>query len=221
MMLKALHINPIVRRAEGRQYVLALLRDKLHTERRFLGMPYFTWWFEYGALEVFEPINGMVPRSRWSEWERFINAGSPELIAAIEEHDQAVEGLRLACAALQQSLESSEALRRLYQRLTAPDVLAELAIDLKTLFGARPPERYLPYLAQLIVNGTPPDCSPLYTIRPLWLRFGVEFLALRKNEEFRPQMALLNGAVNRLEDALGTLELLCTPATGTTNEHFS
>lgn len=219
-MLKALHINPIARRSQVRP-VRDLLLDKLHTERRFLGMPYFTWWFEYGALEVFEPINGLVPRSRWNEWEQFIGEGSPELIDAIEEHDTAVEELCRACGALQKKLESSQTLRTLYKRVTAPEILEQLETDLRRLFGVRPPEHHCPYLAQLIVNGTPPDCSPLYTIRPLWLRFGGEFLALRKNDEFRPQVLHLKESATRLSAALTKLERLCTSATGNRDEQFS
>ncbi len=220
-MRKGLYINPLARRSDGRRHIPDLLLDKLHTERRFLGMPYFTWWFEYGALEVFEPLTGIVPRSMWGEWERFVGDGSPELIAAIQEHDDAVQGLRDACAALQSRLESSAALHALYREVTRPEVLAALGTDLKTLFGARPPEHHVSYLAQLVVNGTPPDCSPLYTIRPLWLRFGEEFLALRGEEEFRPQVAALEKAAARLDAALGRLERLCSPATGTTHERFS
>lgn len=210
-MLKALQINSFSRKSDGHQRVLALLCDKVHTERRFLGMPYFTWWFEYGALEVFESLNGFVPRALWADWERFVEDSPPEFIAAIEEHDRAVEGLRLACQSLQRCLESSRELRQLYERCTQPEVLAELETDVKTLFGARPPENHLSYLAQLIVNATPADCSPLYTIRPLWMRFGEEFLALREKEVFRRDVEDVNAAADLLGKALGRLEGFCPP----------
>ena len=209
MMLKGLHINPVSRKNEGRRHVLDLLLEKVHTERRFLEMAYYTWWFEYHALEVFEPINGFIPRSMWSEWERFVSDGSPELIEAVEDHDVAVENLRLACSALQTQLESSDELRRLYERLFSPEVLAELDVNLKELFGARTTEHHLEYLAQLIVNGTPSDCSPLYTIRPLWIRYGDEFLALRDAEPFRGAVADRDRAAATVAKTLDRIEDLC------------
>lgn len=175
-------------------------------------MPYYTWWFEYNALEIFEPLNGIAPQSMWSLWTAFLDRAPEELIAAIEEHDERVEELRQACAALQRGLEESGELKNLYERFTSDGVLAELQTDLKTLLGARFEGNHCSYLAQLIVNSTPADCSPLYTIRPLWMRYGAEFLALRETEAFRDLVRAQLTAAERLNGTIGVLLEFLPPA---------
>ena len=165
-------------------HISDILLNKIRIERRFLLMPYYTWWFEYGRLEIIEPLTGSIPRARWSDWESFVHHASDDLLKTISDHDEFVEELRGGCARLQERLEVSDGLQSCYHRLVTPDLLGRLNMTESELFGARWPESVIPYLAQLIVNRTPPHCSPLYTIRPLWMRVGGEFLELRKHPPF-------------------------------------
>ena len=168
-----------------RNRITDLLPTRLATEERFLGMPYFTWWFEYGRLELFEPLTGLIPSSRWGEWERLVHNLPEATLELIGGHDALVEELRDVCARLQEALENGPELQEIYHRRMTPEFLTGTGTTEAELFGARWPDALFPYLAQLIVNATPPDCSPLYTIRPFWLKFGEEFLALRRKEPYR------------------------------------
>ena len=194
-------------------HISDILLNKIRIERRFLLMPYYTWWFEYCRLEIIEQLTGAIPRASWSEWEAFIHHASDDLLKTINQHDELVEELRDACAQLQERLEVSDELRECYHRFVTPDLLAELKTTESQLFGARWPDAVFPYLAQLIVNQTPSDCSPLYTIRPLWIHVGEEFLGLREHPRFADNIKRVDSAaativnvIDRLDHLLSTTE---------------
>lgn len=178
-------------RSDNTRELIEYLMEKVRVQRRFLSLPYYTWWFEYDALELFQPLSGTIPRKLWTRWMNFVDRASSDTLAVFQAQEDGVEELAAACRALQARLEKSDELDRLFNEYTSPAVLADLGVTLEQLFGARTPEHYRSYLTQLIVNVTPPDCSPLYTIRPLWLLYGERFLELRKNpvcvEEVRRQ----------------------------------
>lgn len=211
MNFRTLNRNSDTANAGGEQELLGLLLEKVRLERRFLTIPYYTWWFEYNALEVFEPLNGFAPRKFWGEWTHFVENASDDLLELVQAHDAGIETLTAACKALQARLETSNELRQLYERYTSADVLAGLETTRQTLFGARPEEHHCSYLAQLIVNMTPPDCSPLYTIRPLWLLYGAEFLKLRESESFVGETSRLQQVATYLVGILNQLERRLTP----------
>ncbi len=211
MNFRTLNRNSDTANAGGEQELLGLLLEKVRLERRFLTIPYYTWWFEYNALEVFESLNGFAPRKFWSEWTHFVENASDDLLELVQAHDAEIGNLTAACRALQARLETSEELQQLYERYTAADVLAGLEITTQALFGARPEEHHCSYLAQLIVNMTPLDCSPLYTIRPLWLQYGAEFLKLRESASFAGETSRLKQVAEHLFDILNQLERRLTP----------
>ncbi|MCE2502668.1 MAG: hypothetical protein J4G05_01220 [Chlorobi bacterium] len=190
-----------------------ILLNKIRIERRFLLMPYYTWWFEYNRLEIIEPLTGSIPHVHWSEWESFVRHASEDLLKEIDRHDKLAEELRRACEGLQRAIEVSSELRGLYQRVVTPEFLAELGTAESELFGARWPNSVFPYLAQLIVNQTPPDCSPLYTIRPLWIRVGTEFLRLRQHPAFAEKTQWCQKIVEGLLISIERLEATLTQKT--------
>ena len=204
--MKTLHRHPAIRKVGGKELIPELLLEQIQAEQRFLGIPYLTWWFEYDALEIFRSLNGLAPQALWTEWVEFIERAPNDLVELIQDHDQEIENLTTGCRALQGRLENSNELRDLYTLYTAPDILAELNVTIASLFGARSEEQHCSYLAQLIVNATPPDCSPLYTIRPLWLQYGQEFLDLRNASFCEAETHALLKVVERLSDLLKNLE---------------
>lgn len=165
--------------------IVGTILQKLEAERRLLGMPYLTWWFEYHRLEMFQPIESTFPRWMWSDVEGFLTNGDAELMTAMNDYNDVVARLQKTCSDLQHRLERSHSLHELYTASRATDQFRSLGMSQEEIFGARWPDNVFAYLAQLIVNRTPVDCSPIYTIRPYWQIFGNRFLALRSTDEFR------------------------------------
>ncbi|MGE3800695.1 MAG: hypothetical protein AB7H80_06710, partial [Candidatus Kapaibacterium sp.] len=124
----------------------------------------------------------------------------------IQKHDLIVEKLRENCARLQAMLEERGELSDIYSKYMTPELLTELQTSETALFGARWPDYRFSYLAQLIVNQTPSDCSPLYTIRPFWLRYGEEFLNLRKSDPYKSVVEESNLIVQEILEAIQSLD---------------
>ena len=198
----------MVIRSDSTRELIEYLIERVRVQRRFLGLPYYTWWFEYDALELFQPFSATIPRKLWTRWSRFVETASTGMLQALQGQEDGVEELASACRSLQKKLEESAELEQVFRQYTSPDILAELGATLDQLFGARSPEHYLSYLAQLIVNVTPPDCSPLYTIRPLWLRYGDRFLRLRESSVFAAEIHQQETAGKNLLLALEQAETL-------------
>ena len=184
-----------------------LLLHRIGTEQHFLEIPYLTWWFEYARLEVIEPLTEGVPGARWKEWEQLVGELAESTLELIQQHDDEVEELRGNCIHLQAALEGGEELPKLYSEKANSSFLEELKVTEEKLFGARWPHAKIAYLAQLVINQTPPDCSPLYTIRPLWLRYGDDFLSLRKMEPYRGLVEKSEEIIQRLLKTIGELEV--------------
>ncbi|MEZ4783779.1 MAG: hypothetical protein R3F28_06855 [Candidatus Kapaibacterium sp.] len=189
-----------------RNHIADFLLTKVRTEEHFLQIPYFTWWFEYNRMEIVEPLAEAIPTSRWGEWEELVNHLPEVVLEQIQKHDDSVEKLRENCARLQAMLEERGELPDLYSKYMTPELLAELQTSEAALFGARWPDYRFSYLAQLIVNQTPSDCSPLYAIRPFWLRYGVEFLNLRKAEPYQTVIQESNTIVQELMEVIQSLD---------------
>lgn len=158
--------------------VLNPLLRALEDEERLLGSKNWTWQFRPGGLESVRNVRTHVPFEARDNLEQFVGF-YPGVGTLMDAHDNKVAVLGQRCGRLQEALQDSPDLRRLYEQVTSPASLTEIGTTLENVFGAYPVSDHVALLAQYIVNNTG-DLPDYYYTAPLWNKHRGRFLAILK-----------------------------------------
>lgn len=156
----------------------------LRIEREYLEKRNWTWRFQSGRLESIRPIQSLTGFMSVDNLELF-SEFYPEIKSTMDEHDDKVNDLLIACENLHRILADSPLLLDLYRKLTSPECLAELEpsypfrnpVTIQDLFGSMPARNHLEFLAEYILNNTG-ELPGYYTPSRLWNKYRAEFMEI-------------------------------------------
>ena len=170
-------INPLVRSLESE---LALLRRQN-----------WTFSFRTGKCDLIRQLRAYLESEAWANLDQILEI-DPPLEANTTHHDQSVEILRDAVAALHRRLAANPEFRSLCDSLLTTEKLQELDVKNPTdIFGAYSESDRYDLLAQYVVNNTG-ELSSHYTTAKFWNR----------NREMLLQSMNVPGINNHSESAL-------------------
>lgn len=162
--------------------VLNPLLYGLRAEAGVLRRGDLTWRFESGRPVSLVPVRSLLMDAYQDNLDQFLSL-HPECGGPMQDHDAALQLLVESCRELESRLIHSEAMQKLFQRLTTPEALG--GRDVAEMFRAVLSDNRLKALAEYIINNVE-RLPRYYSTADFWNERSGEFLKLRESPEIEP-----------------------------------